>query len=363
MKKKYRNYIKPYFREKFFSFLRKVWNTPDVKEFTTETLKGLLAWKPDFSIMKQVDPNKDYPELGKYSIKNETCNRSDIIFVTGRFRSGTTLLWNIFRHTKGVIAYYEPFNERRWFDPKIRGNYTDTTHKGVSNYWQEYENMEFLVKYYEEWWINKNLYMDRDFWAPKMKRYIELLIENARGRPVLQFNRVDFRLSWLKANFPKAKIIHIYRNPRDQWCSFLRDINAFSPKDKIEEFYSKDGFYLLTWCEDLKYHFPFLDPCQASHPYELFYYLWYLSFIFGKSFADFSFSFESLIESPESVISRMYELLGLQSLDEIILNKLIKRPLIGKWRQYADDKWFKDIESKCERDLHDFIFLNFTNKK
>ena len=38
------------------------------------------------------------------------------IFITARFRTGSTLLWNIFRHIEGCTAYYEPFNERRWFD-------------------------------------------------------------------------------------------------------------------------------------------------------------------------------------------------------------------------------------------------------
>ena len=35
------------------------------------------------------------------------------IFLTSRFRSGSTALWSAFRLLDDVTAYYEPFNERR----------------------------------------------------------------------------------------------------------------------------------------------------------------------------------------------------------------------------------------------------------
>ena len=66
-------------------------------------------------------------------------HRSDVVIVTGRFRSGSTLLWNLFRQAGGFTAYYEPLNERRWFDPTARGDRTDSTHRNVSDYWREYD--------------------------------------------------------------------------------------------------------------------------------------------------------------------------------------------------------------------------------
>jgi hypothetical protein len=35
------------------------------------------------------------------------------VFVTGRFRSGSTLMWSLFRNVPGCTAFYEPLNERR----------------------------------------------------------------------------------------------------------------------------------------------------------------------------------------------------------------------------------------------------------
>src|SRR6185295_9584612 len=113
-----------------------------------------------------------------------------------------------------------------------------------------------------------------------MKRYVEILIERARGRPVLQFNRVDFRLPWLRKTFPGAKILHLYRHPRDQWCSTLMDPSAFPKERTIADFAAHDHFYLRNWARDLKYHFPFLDEQHLDHPYEMFYYVWKLSYLF-----------------------------------------------------------------------------------
>src|SRR5438105_10664268 len=99
----------------------------------------------------------------------------------------------MFRNIPGLTAYYEPFNERRWFDPSARGSKMDSTHRNVSDYWKEYDGLQELDHYYREEWIGRNLLMDANSWNPDMKRYVEFLIAMAPGRPVLQFNRIDFR--------------------------------------------------------------------------------------------------------------------------------------------------------------------------
>ena len=82
-------------------------------------------------------------------------DRSDLVIITGRFRSGSTLLWNLFRQAGGFTAYYEPLNERRWFDPTARGDRTDSTHRNVSDYWREYDGLEALSRFYREDWIRR----------------------------------------------------------------------------------------------------------------------------------------------------------------------------------------------------------------
>jgi hypothetical protein len=139
-------------------------------------------------------------------------------------------------------------------------------------------------KYYREDWVDHELFMDHSSLNYEMFRFIQLLVERAPGRAVLQFNRVDFRLPWLRYNFPEATIVHLYRHPRDQWCSSLLE-SRFPLEGDVRSFEPYDGFYLRRWASDLKYRFPFLDERRVSHPYELFYAIWKLSYLFGRVYA------------------------------------------------------------------------------
>lgn len=147
--------------------------------------------------------------------------------------------------------------------------------------------------------------MDERAWDPGLKRYIQILIDRAKGRAVLQFNRVDFRLAWLRQHFPAARLVHLFRNPRDQWCSTLMDPECFGPQGRIENFGPHDKFYLLNWCRDLKYVFPFLDQGLGNHPYELFYLLWKLSYLYGAAQADCSLAFEQLCAEPRVTLQHL----------------------------------------------------------
>ena len=261
--------------------------------------------------------------------------------MTARFRSGSTLLWNIFRHVEQCTAYYEPLNERRWFDPRRRGDHTDRTHEGVTDYWKEYEGLSDLNELYQERWIDTNLYMSAGAWDPNLKRYIERLAEHAPGRPVLQFNRVDFRLPWLRHHFPHARIVHLVRHPRDQWCSSLRDPSCFPKDATLADFGPHDKFYLTMWCRDLRYVFPFLDVPATTTRTSLFYFLWKLSYLFGQQYADFTIHFENLIAEPESTIGCVLERLALRD-DPQRLAKLVRGGRCDQWRRYADASWFAE---------------------
>lgn len=291
-------------------------------------------------------------DLGEVS-KHHSASRDDIVFVTSRFRSGSTFLWNIFRNTEGFTAYYEPFNERRWFDIQARGDNVDSTHRGVNDYWSEYNGMEALSEWYCEDWIRHHLLMESNDYNPAMLSYINHMVEQAGNRPLLQFNRIDFRLGWLKANYPNAKFLHLYRHPRDQWCSFLTNPQLMN-KETITESYV-DGFYLNVWCDDLSATFPFLDSEKTPHPYQRFYYLWKLSYLFGKFYSDLSFSFEELTRQPESTLAKIFEVLDVKNPPMDRLCGLIEAPEPDKWRQYADPDWFEALEQECEYTLDAFF--------
>ncbi len=277
------------------------------------------------------------------------------MFITGRFRSGTTLIWNLFRHVEGCTAFYEPLNERRWFDVTARGERVDPTHRQVSEYWREYEGLEVLGQFYKERWHNEGLYMDAQAWEPELRTFIETIIARAPALPVLQFNRADLRLAWLRHHFPQARILHVFRHPRDQWVSTLASPDECLPDATREEFEKANPCYLLDWCEDLKHVFPFLDPATASHPYHLSYLIWKLSCLFGFHYADYSFSFEELIREPDETLRKLFAGTGLCDWNAAALRSLITPPVLGRWRNYADDAWFRGHEDAAETILDDFF--------
>ncbi len=282
--------------------------------------------------------------------------RNDPVIISGRFRSGSTLLWNLFRQADGFTSFYEPFNERRWFDSSQRGDQVDSSHRGVNNYWREYDGLDHLGQLYDEDWIRNQLFMSATVCHPKMKSYINALVEAAPKRPVLQFNRTDFRLPWLRNNYPNAKFIHLYRHPRDQWCSFLTDPKAMSSQ-KVDKTY-KDAFYLDVWCDDLAKYFPLLDRRNTPHPYRRFYYLWKLSFLYGKAFSDISISFEELVQSPKEVLNKLFTTIGSETTKVDVLSHLIQAPKKARWKDYASENWFAEHESICETNLSQLLTAN-----
>jgi hypothetical protein len=318
-------------------------------------LSGLLNGHQGIADIASEPLTLPYADLGPFPEASSAKTRSPPIFVTARFRTGSTLLWNLFRHLDGVTAYYEPLNERRWFDPSTRGGRVDPTHPHVTDYWTEYEGLPQLGNWYHESWCSHNLYMDADFWNPDLKRFIEILIQGAKGRPVLQFNRMDFRLGWLRHTFPDAIIVHLYRHPRDQWVSTLVDVASFPKEGAPAEFARQDRYYLLGWAKDLRYHFPFLDERRATHPYQLFYYIWRLSYLFGRKYADVSLALEDLVVDPRGTLDQLFANVGIAEYDLVKLASLVEAIPQGKWRRYAEEEWFRNHEAACELVLRDFF--------
>jgi hypothetical protein len=295
-----------------------------------------------------------YPELRRMPAAAIPRQRRPL-FITGRFRSGSTLLWQLFRSMKGVTAYYEPFNQRRWFDPATRGTHVDATHIHVSDYWSEFNGLTQLGRLYDEAWTRRQLHMDAAAWNAPMQQYIQTLIDHASGRAVLQFNDVDLRLPWLRARFPDAEILHIYRHPRDQWCSALPRGELDMVALTLRDFEKHDGFYLLNWGRDLRYAFPFLVQEGAAHPYELYYQIWKLSYLYGRAYADLSVCFEALVREPAREVPRVLSRFGFEPDDLKRMLGLVAPVQEGKWRKCASNEFFAAIEARVDRQFANYF--------
>jgi hypothetical protein len=337
-------------RAAFFRFIRHVVGLEDSRDILSQELdrQNLLSCPQELS--KCNDVETPYADLRRNSQSSRQRYYTGTVFITGRFRSGSTLLWNLFRNVPLVTSYYEPFNERRWFDQQLRGGRVDPTHLAVSDYWSEYNGLEELGAYFEEAWKFERLYMPEHAWNPAMERYIQILIDRAVGRAVLQFNEVDMRLPWLRAKFPGMKMLHIYRHPRDQWCSTLQGA-ASKPIGPIRDFEPLDGFYLLRWGRDLHHYFPFLTLSSKAHPYELFYQIWKLSYLFGRFHADYSIAFEDIATNPRESIKKLLSAVDVQDYDLDALASIVQPVPLGKWRQSPDAERFSSIEAKVDADF------------
>lgn len=111
----------------------------------------------------------------------------------------------------------------------------------------------------------------------------------------------------------------------------------------------------MNWARDLRYHFPFLAERDVSHPYQLFYFIWKLSFLFGQKYAHHSLAYEALVDDPDSELTKLLTALEVRHYDLAQLRSLIDRPSLGKWKKYADVAWFKRHEAICEQALADFV--------
>ena len=102
--------------------------TDDGRRLLADSLNGVEQTKPHTFALSLVD-ERVYPDLNMPAASETTVQAP--VFLTGRFRSGSTLLWNLFRNVPDCTSFYEPLNERRWFDPSTRGQRVDRTHLGV----------------------------------------------------------------------------------------------------------------------------------------------------------------------------------------------------------------------------------------
>ena len=288
-----------------------------------------------------------YKGLGKTNKRYET-SKPPPIFVTARFRTGSTLLWRLFRELPGVTAYYEPFNERRWFSSEVANGGVDPSHRGVSDYWLEYQGLSELDDYYDEAWIDKNLFMDAASHDTNMVRFISTLIERTNNTAALQFNRVDFRLEWLRQNFPNGRIVHLYRHPREQWVSSLHGDLSFPVSATLADFAKADKFYLRRWVRDLSWQFPVLDTLIDQHPYASFYALWRLSYVYGRTFSDISVRYEDLVDRPDQEFSKLMAACQLGEMPANFASQRVDGKSSSTADRYADDEWYAAIEYEIE---------------
>jgi hypothetical protein len=282
------------------------------------------------------------------------------IFITGRFRSGSTLLWNLFRSIPECKAFYEPCNDLL-LDHIDCNTPPQPSHVGVSSYWDEYRPiLDDLRNRHNIGFGFRNLYLEADDHFEEFEGYIRFLVESCGTlQPVLQFNRVDFRLPWLRKRFPDAAIIHLYRNPRDQWYSMVHSL----PQEKWFDPGVNTDYDLIIWSCSLTPVFPFLFGEHVKTSYHRHYLIWKLSKIAGINNSDMSIDFDNeLIASPVGTIRELLRVSGIEA-DVGRLSALVVKPETGKWRTVRDEGWFEKAEAECDDLLEKLSLIQYFGRK
>jgi len=243
------------------------------------------------------------------------------IFITGRFRAGTSFLWQLFDQLDGYCAWYEPLHPQllaaiKHVEPK-------QDHVGIQDYWTAYRQHPEFADLYAMSFATENLYLEASDDFPALEAYINHLIECSGNEvPVLQFNRVDFRLPWLRAKFPTAKIIHIERNPLQLYHSQRKHIDSMFRHDAGYW----DAYELLPWCYALNNEFPFLINNNNKHAFFQFYALHQLSKIMGTVHADVTINLDSQVFQSNEFIKQLSLVVSLSGQQKHAIKNLTNVP-------------------------------------
>ena len=256
---------------------------------------------------------------------------SNLVFVTGDFCSGSTLVSTLFRKSGQYYCLYEPLHERLpefliWRpDPRPHDH-----HFFAADNYGEMAEFDRIADLHSTKWGSSNFYLPPEAEDDELYRYMMYLIGSSFGRhPRVMFkeNRIAFRLGWIRAKFPSAKIVHIYRDAESQWQSNVRRAQEFLRKDDVGQTSTAyNGFNVATFCEDLKSTFPELDARNFQSGYERFHTLWELSCRENQKYADISMQYRDLTGNFEATWSRVWTCIGAPLIDVRTLKQYVVPP-------------------------------------
>jgi hypothetical protein len=253
---------------------------------------------------------------------------SNLVFISGDFCSGSTLLFTLFRETDEYYCLYEPLHSllREYLIWPLR---VYEHHFFVDDYFSEYKGFDKISWLFDPRWADHQLFMSTQDQGDDLYRYLCYIIGMSFGRRskvLLKFNRMTFRLEWLRAKFPGAKIVHIFRDKKGEWNSIVKRVQQHLGREDVGQGdVNFNGFSLASWCEDLKSQFPELDASNSRTGYDRFCKLWELSLAAHRRHADISIDYSELTHKFEPTCKRLFEAVGC-SADVALLKPLIIVP-------------------------------------
>ena len=275
---------------------------------------------------------------------------SNLVIVSGDFSSGTTLLFTLFRKIGGYYCLYEPLHEKL-LEYLIMPLRVYEHHYFVEDYFVEYKGFSAIPQLFDPMWASNMLYMPPEIQDDALYRYMSYLVGTAFGRSanvMLKENRISLRLGWIRAKFPQAKIIHIYRDKDKQWNSIVRRAQAHVGREDVGQAdVTFSGMNIARRCDALKQDFPELDANRSKSGYERFTKLWDIIQAEHHRYADLSVDYGKLTHDFETTFQSVLDCVGAQAdiaaLKQYVVapeeqQRLEIQPSRSKWMQRLFDR-------------------------
>ncbi len=270
-----------------------------------------------------------------------------VIFISGRFRSGTTLLWHMFDVLPAYCAWYEPLHPN--LPEHVHHVQPKADHRGVKDYWGSYRAQPEALDTHSRALGHTDLLLHASDDAPALKRHIDHLIQLSAPRvPVLQFNRVDFRLGWLRQQYPEALIITVQRDVVQNWLSCRRHM----PPEWRDDESHPDAYELMQWSQALSCDLPFLRPLPGRHGFFRHCALQRLSALMAAAHSDLPIELERDVFKSTRVVKKLGSRLGWGSSERAQVAALI-RAAAAHEISAAERKTLKAIEQEVDAWLDD----------
>lgn len=297
------------------------------------------------------------------------------IFIHSLYRSGSTYFFNVFRRSDaGYFCYQEPENGLL---NALNGNPEELLKVGQHEskslrhqlmnqpyFWEFYLIRSSLRGLFHKSFTFDNFFKPQELGMPLAERnYLQALIENAKGRPVLQFCLSSGRVGAMKTIFAGIHI-HLWREPRSQWWSFK--INEFFDS-AVHRIYNANLLPKVLLDVRLRCGIVESDSeCLEDNNYKLahslgskknyfaFYALWLYSFLQIEKYADVTINIDTMSASEA------YRTDKIQELSHLEITGLDFSDCLLPIKLFLDDekKFYKEIENEVHA-----IFLShgYTN--
>lgn len=145
-------------------------------------------------------------------------NENVELIVQGTFRSGTTILFDCLRRDPGRCSYYEPLHPELPGLVRAAGERRGPKHELFTEYLGPGAP---ALEYFRTDLAYRHACLTAEADAPPLAAYLDALAASG-SRVFLQFNRAFWIAPWLARRYPRARFVHLVRDPRSVVWSQLR---------------------------------------------------------------------------------------------------------------------------------------------